>query len=102
MDENTILTSGGLRPTTINTPLDERQRVHTKEDIYLIDNPYIGMEVYVVDEGVRYTVKSLKPKEIGGMEISDAAVDEIMESSEEISVAKKMRVDEETGTLHIL
>lgn len=101
MDENTILTSGGMRPTTINTPLDERERVQTKEDIFAIDNPYVGMVVYVVDEGVRYTVKSLKPKEIGGIEIPDAAVDEIIESSEEISVAKKMKVDSETGTLYV-
>lgn len=101
-NENTILTSGGMKPTTTDTPLDERTRVDNKEEIYAIDNPYVGMQVYVKGERRRYTVVSLKPKEIGGIEIPDAAVDEIADSSEEISVASKMRVDSETDTLYIL
>lgn len=100
--ENTILTSGGMKPTTIDTPLDERTRVDVKEEIYAIDNPFVGMQVYVKSENRRYTVKSLKAKEVGGVEIPDAAVDEIADSSEEITISSKMRVDSDSETLYIL
>lgn len=103
MADNTILTSGGMKPTVTDTPLDERTRVENKEDIYNIENAYVGMQVYVKSEKKRYTVRSLKAKEVGGVEIPNAMVDTIADSAEEITtIADKMRVDSESGTLYIL
>lgn len=101
-EENTILASGGFKPTTQDTPIDVRTRVATRADIYDIENPYVGMQVYVVDEGKRYTIKSLGDGEIGGVTVPGLKVGEIADSSEEISLEKRMRVDSETGTLYIL
>lgn len=100
--DNTILASGGFKPTTQDTPIDMRTRVATREDIYNIENPYVGMQVYVVDEGKRYTIKSLKGGEVGGVTVEGLRVGEIADSSEEISLEKRMRVDSDTETLYIL
>lgn len=101
-EKNTILSSGGFKPTTQDTPIDMRTRVETRDDIYKIENPYVGMQVYVKDEGRRYTVRSLADGNVGGMAVSGALVGEIVDSSDEISLQEKVRVDSETGTLFIL
>ena len=85
MADNTIIIGGATQPSTINTPGDKRERVSTFEEIYSIDNPAIGGTVWVEDEQKEYRIISLKPKVIGGMEIEDGAVNEVVAESEIIS-----------------
>lgn len=85
MADNTIIIGGATQPSTINTPGDKRSRVATFEDIYSIDNPAAGATVWVEDEQKEYRIVSLKPKMIGGMEIADGAVNEVVAEAEIIS-----------------
>lgn len=130
MADNTIIIGGATQPSSINTPRDKRERVKTFEDIFNIDNPAQGSgTVWVEDEEREYRIISLKPKIIGGQEIPNAAVGEVVPESEIISrsladseeatkniasaiaeseeavgsiadaIAKKSTYDESTGTL---
>ena len=85
MADNTIIIGGATQPSTINTPSDKRERVGTFEKIYEIDNPAVGGTVWVEDEQKEYRIISLKPKMIGGMEIADGAVGEVVPEAEIIS-----------------
>ena len=85
MADNTIIIGGATQPSTINTPSDKRERVSTFEEIYSIDNPAIGGTVWVEDEQKEYRIISLKPKLIGGMEIENGAVNEVVAESEIIT-----------------
>ena len=85
MAENTIIIGGATQPSTINTPGDKRERVSTFEKIFEIDNPAVGGTVWVEDEQKEYRIISLKPKMIGGMEIADGAVGEVVPEAEIIS-----------------
>lgn len=85
MADNTIIIGGATQPSTINTPGDKRERVSTFEDIYSIDNPAVGGTVWVEDEQKEYRIISLKPKVIGGMEIENGAVNEVVAEAEIIS-----------------
>lgn len=132
MADNTIIIGGATQPSTINTPSDKRDRVGTFEKIYEIDNPAVGSTVWVEDEEKEYRIISLKPKMIGGMEIENGAVNEVVAESEIISrslvfgreaagnmataiadndeavttvteaIAKKSTYDEESGTLTLM
>lgn len=132
MADNTIIIGGATQPSTINTPSDKRERVGTFEKIYEIDNPAVGGTVWVEDEQKEYRIISLKPKMIGGMEIENGAVNEVVAESEIISrslafgreaagnmataiadneeavttvteaIAKKSTYDEESGTLTLM
>lgn len=86
MADNTIIIGGATQPSTINTPSDKRDRVTTFDEIFKIDNPAKGSgTVWVEDEGREYRIVSLKPKLIGGVEIPNAAVGEVVPESEIIS-----------------
>lgn len=77
LKNNAIVTSGGFNPSTVDTPLDIRTRIQSISEVSEIQLPYVGMIFYVVDEGVYYTVKSLKSKLIGdSLEVSDSVVNE--------------------------
>ena len=76
MDLDRILVSNAMMPTTSNTPLDARIVVEDRESIAKIQVPYVGMVFYVKDEGLLYVVKSLKSKELFGVSIPNALVDE--------------------------
>lgn len=127
MEVDKIIIGGATQPSTINTPSDIRDRVKTFEKIFEIDNPSLGATVWVEDEEREYRILSLKPKMIGGMEIADAAVDEVVPESEIISrtfdgesvadaivssdeavnsiasaIAEKVEYDESTGTVVLL
>ena len=132
MADNTIIIGGATQPSTINTPSDKRERVETFEKIYKINNPAVGGTVWVEDEQKEYRIISLKPKMIGGMEIENGAVNEVVAESEIISrslvfgkeaagnmataiadneeavttvteaIAKKSTYDEESGTLTLM
>ena len=83
--DNKVITSGGLIPSTINTPIDVRTRVNTVNDIYNINLPYVGMIVYVIDEDKYYKVKSLKALEITG--VTDIIIDDaLVDTFEELSI----------------
>lgn len=85
MADNTIIIGGATQPSTINTPGDKRERVTTFEKIYSIDNPAVGGTVWVEDEEKEYRIISLKPKLIGGIEIENGAVNEVVPEAEIIS-----------------
>lgn len=94
MADNTIIIGGATQPSTINTPSDKRERVATFDEIYNIDNPAIGGTIWVEDEQKEYRIISLKPKEIGGMEIENGAVNEVVPEAEIIS--RSLVYDEES------
>ena len=85
MADNTIIIGGATQPSTINTPSDKRERVASFDKIYEIDNPAVGGTVWVEDEEKEYRIISLKPKVIGGMEIENGAVNEVVPEAEIIS-----------------
>lgn len=89
MADNTIIIGGATQPSTINTPGDKRERVSTFEKIFEIDNPAVGGTVWVEDEQKEYRILSLKSKVIGGMEIADGAVNEVVSEAEIISRSLK-------------
>ena len=80
-NNNSIMMLGGLRATSVDTPIDVRTRIETLDDIYDIPMPYIGMMVYVKDTGKRYEVLSLKDKKIGLKVTKNAMVDAYQEIS---------------------
>ena len=75
-DFNGIVSSGGFKPSTKNTPIDIRTRIESLSEIAIIPNPFVGMIFYVLDEEKFYVVKSLKAKDLGAMLIPDASIDE--------------------------
>lgn len=91
-EDNKIIIGGAVMPSTVNTPTDARTRVATFADIAFIDNPFVGMEVWVMDEAKEYRIKKLVPKVIGGIEIPDGAID--IEDAEAVVDAKKEIIKE--------
>ena len=76
MDNKKVIISGSLVPSTKDTPIDSRARVATLADMTTIELPYVGMIVFVEEEGKHYVVKSLKAKEINDQLIENALVDQ--------------------------
>ena len=70
-----ILISGAVKPTSVDTPTDARTRVETFDEIENIENPFVGMQVYVIETGKFFVVQKLKSKFIGNIEIPNSAVD---------------------------
>ena len=70
-NEKTVMSSGGFIPSTNDTPLDARGRVNLYSEIKDIPNPYVGMEIRVLqdetNEGkmTKYKVTKLLPNEFG-------------------------------------
>jgi hypothetical protein len=81
---NSVITAGGIQPSSVNTPGDIRTRVVTEADILNIPLPYIGMIVYCEDTDKYYKINSLKAKSVGFNEVEDAAVD----TYEELNIKK--------------
>lgn len=127
MEDNTIIVGGATQPSTIDTPNGKRDRVNTFDEIFSLENPAVGATVWVRDEEREYRILSLQPKNIGGFEVENAAVKEVVPESEIISrtldvqsiaenivnsedamnsisdaLAKKSTYDESTGTLVLL
>ena len=99
MADNKIIIGGATQPSTINTPSDNRERVATFEDIFSIDNPAIGGTVWVEDEEKEYRILSLKPKVIGGIEIENGAVNEVVPEADIISRALKINAESVAGSI---
>lgn len=120
MTDNKIIIGGAVLPSTPDTPTDARCRVDSYEDISKVENPYVGMKIYVRDSGKEYQVRKLADKEVGGITIPGGSVDpegvadveeEIVkvaakEAAKEVqndfSIATKSRYDAESETLHLL
>ena len=70
-NEKTVMSSGGFIPSTNDTPLDARGRVNLYSEIKDIPNPYVGMEIRVLqdetNEGkmTKYKVTKLLSNEFG-------------------------------------
>ena len=84
-NNNSVITAGGIQPSSINTPGDIRTRVETEADILDIPLPYIGMIVYVEDVDKYYKINSLKAKQVGFNEVENAVVD----TYEELNIKSK-------------
>ena len=81
-----VVISGPLMPSTKDTPIDVRTRVQSLEDIPNIQLPFVGMIFFVVSEGKHYTVKSLKAKDLNGVIVEDALIDQYEEFGTNIDV----------------
>lgn len=75
-DSNAIVTSGGIKPSTVDTPADIRTRVKLLEDIMTIPLPYLGMIVYCEETDCYYKITKLTSIYIGPSEIKQGAVSE--------------------------
>lgn len=74
-NKNSIVTSGGMRPSSADTPGDTRGRINLLADIYDIPMPYIGMIVYCLEDDCYYKITKLKPKKVGPVTVPDSLVD---------------------------
>ena len=81
-----VIVSGPLMPSTKDTPIDVRTRVESLEDIINIQLPYVGMIFFVKSEGKHYTVKSLKSKDLNGVVVEDALIDQYEEFGTHIDI----------------
>ena len=84
--ENAIVTSGGIKPGTVNTPGDLRTRIETIKDAKSIPMPFVGMIFYVIDEDKFYKVKSIKDKVMGPIVNKGALIDEYEELIPEVVI----------------
>ncbi len=60
-----IAVAQSLIPTAAQAPLDARTVVASLADIANIENPYIGLEIYVTAAGKKYRVKTLTETAVG-------------------------------------
>ncbi len=60
-----IAVAQSLIPTAAQAPLDARTVVASLADIANIENPYIGLEIYVTAAGKKYRVKTLAETAVG-------------------------------------
>jgi hypothetical protein len=70
-----IVASDGFKISVKNRPMDIRTRIESVDEIVNIPNPFVGMIIYVSGEDKFYVVKTLKPKSVGAMVITDALID---------------------------
>lgn len=87
-DNNAIATGGGIKPSTKDTPTRIGERIETLSEMANIPNPYVGMIIYVMDEGKRYEVLSIKDVQQGLSKVSR------IDQSRELPYADKEYVDE--------
>ena len=70
-----IVASDGFKISVKNRPMDIRTRIESVDEMVNIPNPFVGMIIYVSSEDKFYVVKTLKPKSVGAMVITDALID---------------------------
>ena len=79
-NEKTVNSSGPIKPSGINQPLDPRTEVKLYADIKLIPNPYVGMIITVLEDETNsnkmtdYKVLSLKSDDLG---VANSVVDRV-------------------------
>ena len=70
-----IIIGGTLKPNSQNTPTRKGEVINTLAEITEIENPVVGMSVFVKSSGLAYRVMSLKEKTIAGVVVPNAMVD---------------------------
>lgn len=70
-----IIASNGFIISKTNMPTRVGSRIETLDEMEKIPNPAEGMIVYVRSTGEYYSVRTLKSKTIGGVEVKDSVVD---------------------------
>ena len=89
-NEKTINSSGPMKPSGINQPLDPRTEVKLYADIKLIPNPYVGMIITVLEDETNsnkmtdYKVLSLKSDDLG---VANSVVDRVQRYVEYLGVS---------------
>ena len=93
-----VATSGPLRPSGRNLPIDGRTRVDKYSDIKDIPNPYAGMKITVLADETNngkmteYIVKTLKANALGQ---PNALIDEVIRYIDFLGVATSGGISEE-------
>lgn len=70
-----IIASNGFIISKTNAPTRVGSRIALLSEMNLIPNPAVGQIVYVTSTDEYYSIKTLKSKVIGGIEVKDAVVD---------------------------
>ena len=70
-----IIASNGFIISKTDTPTRVGSRIWTLEEMPNIPNPAVGMIVYVRSTDEYYSIKTLKSKVVGGVEVKDSVVD---------------------------
>ena len=89
-NEKTVNSSGPIKPSGINQPLDPRTEVKLYADIKLIPNPYVGMIITVLEDETNsnkmtdYKVLSLKSDDLG---VANSVVDRVQRYVDYLGVA---------------
>ena len=89
-NEKTINSSGPMKPSGINQPLDPRTEVKLYADIKSIPNPYVGMIITVLEDETNsnkmtdYKVLSLKSDDLG---VANSVVDRVQRYVEYLGVS---------------
>ena len=89
-NEKTVNSSGPIKPSGINQPLDPRTEVKLYADIKLIPNPYVGMIITVLEDETNsnkmtdYKVLSLKADDLG---VANSVVDQVQRYVEYLGVS---------------
>ena len=97
-----IIASGGLIVSTTDTPTRVGERIWSLDEMPNIPNPSVGQIVYVRSEDRYYSIKTLKSKVYGGLEVHDAMVD-TYEPLVKVDTAKlELKVEENAQMLQML
>ncbi len=70
-----IIASNGFIISKVNVPTRVGCRIVLLSEMEKIPNPFIGQIVYVSSIDEYYSVKTLKSKVVGGVEVKDSVVD---------------------------
>ena len=88
--DKTINSTGPIKPSGINQPLDPRTEVKLYADIKTIPNPYVGMVITVLQDETDsnkmtdYKVISLKANSLG---VANSVIDQVQKYSEYLGVS---------------
>lgn len=91
-----IESSGPIKPSGKNQPLDPRTEVKLYTDIETIPNPYVGMIITVLEDETNqnkmtdYKVLSLKPNSLG---IANSVIDQVQKYSDYLGASSGGDVD---------
>ena len=70
-----IIASNGFIISKTDTPTRVGSRIWALDEMPNIPNPAVGMIVYVRSTDEYYSIKTLKSKTVGGIEVKDSVVD---------------------------
>ena len=70
-----IIASNGFIISRTNAPTRVGCRIVLLSEMEKIPNPFVGQIVYVTSTDEYYSIKTLKSKIVGGVEVKDSVVD---------------------------